>query len=67
MIFGYRPFEHVRDNYEKMSHIARLTENPMVPPSDHPHLREIIQLCLQIDPTRRPTAEQLLQHQFFKC
>ncbi|CAF4550556.1 unnamed protein product, partial [Rotaria magnacalcarata] len=31
MIFGYRPFEHVQDNYDKMSHIARLTQNPIIP------------------------------------
>ncbi len=65
MVFGYRPFEHVRDNYDKMSHIARLKHNPVIPPTNNPHLRDVLQQCLQINPTRRPTAQQILQHAFF--
>jgi serine/threonine protein kinase len=65
MVFGYRPFEHVYDNFDKMSHIARLTQNPIIPPTNNPHLREILQQCLQINPAQRPSAQQLLQHPFF--
>ena len=65
MVFGYRPFEHVRDNFDKMSHIARLTQNPVIPSTNNPHLRDILQLCLQINPAQRPNAQQLLQHPFF--
>jgi serine/threonine protein kinase len=65
MMFGYRPFEHIRDNYDKMSYIARLTQNPIIPPTTNPHLYDVLQRCLQIDPARRPNAEQLLQHSFF--
>jgi len=65
MIFGYRPFEHVRDNFDKMSHIARLTQNPIIPPINNPHIRDILQQCLQINPAHRPTAQELLQHPFF--
>lgn len=65
MIFGYRPFEHIRDNFDKMSHIARLTNNPVIPSLNNPHLHDVIQQCLQINPSRRPTAQQILQHPFF--
>ncbi|CAF3968369.1 unnamed protein product [Rotaria sordida] len=65
MVFGYRPFEHVQDNYDKMSYIARLTQNPIIPYTTNNHLREVLQQCLQINPILRPTAEQLLQHPFF--
>jgi serine/threonine protein kinase len=46
MVFGYRPFEHIQDNFEKMSHIARLTQNPVIPPTNNPHLRDVLQQCL---------------------
>jgi serine/threonine protein kinase len=65
MVFGYRPFEHVQDNYDKMSHIARLTQNPIIPSTTNPHLCDVLQQCLQINATHRPSAEQLLQHPFF--
>ncbi|CAF1938827.1 unnamed protein product [Rotaria magnacalcarata] len=65
MIFGYRPFEHIHDNFDKMTHIARLTDTPIIPPINNPHVRDIIQQCLQINPARRPTAQQILQHPFF--
>lgn len=65
MIFGYRPFEHVQDNFDKMSYIARLTQNPIIPATTNPHVRDVLQQCLQINPARRPTADQLLQHSFF--
>lgn len=29
-------------------------------------LREVVQLCLQIEPERRPSAEQLLNHPWFQ-
>ncbi|CAF4579119.1 unnamed protein product, partial [Rotaria sp. Silwood2] len=65
MIFGYRPFEHVQDNYDKMSYIARLAQNPIIPPITNNNLRDALQQCLQINPIHRPSAEQLLQHPFF--
>jgi serine/threonine protein kinase len=65
MVFGYRPFEHVEDNFDKMSHIARLKQDPVIPSTNNPHLRDILQQCLQINSARRPTAQQLLQHPFF--
>ena len=65
MVFGYRPFEHVHDNFDKMSHIAKLTQNPVIPSTDNPHLQDILQQCLQINPARRPNAYELLQHPFF--
>ena len=65
MSFGYRPFEHIHDNYEKMSFIARLTQSPLIPWTNNPHLRDVLQQCLQINPLLRPTADQLLQHSFF--
>lgn len=65
MTFGYRPFEHVRDNYDKMSHIARLADNPAIPPLANAHLSDLIEQCLQINPSDRPSAEELLQHPFF--
>ena len=65
MTFGYRPFEHVRDNYDKMSHIARLTDNPNIPSLSNSYLSDLIEQCLQINPLDRPTADELLQHPFF--
>ena len=65
MTYGYRPFEHILDNYEKMSYISQLTQTPPIPPNGNVHVRDIIQQCLQIQPDNRPHAEQLLQHAFF--
>ena len=65
MIFGYRPFEHVQDNYDKMSYIARLKHTPTIPPTPNPYLRDVLKQCLQVNPVRRPSADQLLQHPFF--
>jgi len=65
MIFGYRPFEHIQDNYDKMSFIARLTQNPIIPPTNNPHVHDVLQRCLQINSTHRPNADQLLKHSFF--
>ncbi|CAF2400338.1 unnamed protein product [Rotaria sp. Silwood2] len=65
MVFGYRPFEHVHDNFDKMSHIAQLVENPVIPPINNPHLRDILQQCLQINLEQRPSAQKILQHPFF--
>ena len=64
MVFGYRPFEHVHDNYDKMFHIARLRQNPVIPPTNNPHLRDDLQQCLQVIPAQRPSAQQILQHPF---
>ena len=64
MIFGYRPFEHIHDNYDKMSYIARLRQNPIIPPTSSKHLHDVLQQCLQINPARRPNTEQLLRHPF---
>ncbi|CAF1099120.1 unnamed protein product [Didymodactylos carnosus] len=64
MVFGYRPFEHIQDNFEKMTHIANMAQNIHIPPTNNPHLADILQRCLQMNPLRRPTAEQILQHQF---
>ena len=65
MNFGYRPFEHIQDNYDKMSFIAQLTHNPTIPSTTNPHLRDALQQCLQINPIYRPNADQLLHHSFF--
>ena len=65
MTFGYRPFEHVPNSYKKMSHIARLTHDPVIPPTSNPYLRDVLEQCLQINPHARPTAEHLLKHSFF--
>jgi serine/threonine protein kinase len=65
MIFGYRPFEHIQDNFDKMSFIARLTQNPIIPPTNNPHVHDVLQRCLQINSTHRPNADQLLKHSFF--
>ncbi|CAF1583532.1 unnamed protein product [Adineta ricciae] len=64
MVFGYRPFEHIQDNFDKMSYIARLTQNPVIPSTNNPHLRDVLHQCLQINPMDRPSAQQLLQHPF---
>ena len=64
MIFGYRPFEHVHDNFDKMLHIAQLKQDLVIPSTNNPDLRDILQQCLQINPARRSSAKELLQHPF---
>ena len=65
MIFGYRPFEHIRDNIDKMKHIAHLDENLKIPFLIDADLSDILEKCLQVNPRNRPSADELLQHPFF--
>eukprot|EP00180_Rhodochaete_pulchella_P004579 Plantae.Rhodophyta-Rhodochaete_pulchella.ctg8832.p1 GENE.Plantae.Rhodophyta-Rhodochaete_pulchella.ctg8832~~Plantae.Rhodophyta-Rhodochaete_pulchella.ctg8832.p1 ORF type:complete len:568 (-),score=84.84 Plantae.Rhodophyta-Rhodochaete_pulchella.ctg8832:2410-4083(-) len=58
--------------YPPMKVLLLTLQNP--PPTLDPQaderysklFKEVLELCLQKDPKKRPTAEQLLQHRFFK-
>lgn len=48
-------------------YIANLQEIPPLPDSLSPEAREFILACLQIDPSMRPSASELLTYSFVPC
>ncbi|KAG6837875.1 hypothetical protein H0H93_013028 [Arthromyces matolae] len=61
---GKKPWSHLDNEWAVMFHIGVATQHPPLPEPDQ--LTEVginfIKQCLIIDPMRRPTAAELLQH-----
>jgi serine/threonine protein kinase len=65
MITGALPFSEYANPMTAMYQIASGKSPPIshdIPAS--PFLREFVSLCCAVDPTERPTVEELLQHSF---
>ena len=64
MTTGSSPWSHIRDPTAVMFHVASSAELPQIPDSLSETGREFLRLCFQRDPSRRPSAAELLLHPF---
>ncbi|CAD8137875.1 unnamed protein product [Paramecium octaurelia] len=67
MATGLPPFSELKDAIAIMVRIGKSTKPPPIPPqlvSDES--RHFLSLCLQVDPKKRATVDQLLNHSFLK-
>ena len=58
------PVDEFPSAWAAMLHIVESAEGPTVPPLAGPAAVEFLRQCWQRDPHRRPTAEELLRHDF---
>lgn len=64
MATGHPPWSHIRDPTAVMFHVASSNELPIIPEGLSDTGKDFLRLCFQRDPSKRPTAEQLLMHPF---
>eukprot|EP00796_Vickermania_ingenoplastis_P005714 gene5714-4077_t len=66
---GQPPFSHLEQaqGVGIMRYLTELTSAPDIAPllTHHPLLYDFVKQCLQLDPTMRPTADQLVEHELF--
>lgn len=62
MVYGHTPFSHLRTIYQKLSAIPDATKPIAFPPTRNPYMVDVLQRCLQRQPTRRLSIPELLEH-----
>ncbi|XP_049849211.1 probable myosin light chain kinase DDB_G0279831 [Schistocerca gregaria] len=66
MVYGYAPFEHVKNFAKKLIAISGGDGSTIeFPKISNVHLVQIMESCLKRNPADRPTISELLQHEFF--
>merc|ERR1711879_64769 len=66
MVYNKTPFASVRGIAQKMQRIVSEAYKIDFPPIDNEHVVDVMNLCLQRDPKKRPTTKELLQHPFLQ-
>lgn len=64
MASGKPPWSHIREPTAVLFHIAAKEEIPQIPDSLSEEGKDFLRRCFQRDPSKRPTAAELLQHAF---
>ncbi|QDZ25357.1 mitogen-activated protein kinase [Chloropicon primus] len=64
MLTGKHPWKEYDNTWTAMFQIAKSESGPGLPKNISKDAREFLQLCFQLDPTKRPTALDLLGTQF---
>ncbi|XP_045107535.1 dual specificity protein kinase TTK-like [Portunus trituberculatus] len=61
-VHGRTPFQHITNVITKLATISNPNTVITIPPTKHPHLDDVLRACLQHDPLKRPSIEELLAH-----
>lgn len=64
MATGQPPWSNIRDPTAVMFHVASSNDLPQIPDALSDVGKDFLRLCLQRDPAKRPSAEELLAHSF---
>ncbi|XP_041354067.1 dual specificity protein kinase TTK-like [Gigantopelta aegis] len=66
MVYGKTPFQDIRNCWSKLSAIKDPKHVIQLPPIQDENLLDVLQRCLNRDPTKRPSATELLSHAYLK-
>jgi serine/threonine protein kinase len=66
LLVGRPPWSQFRDRMAAMFHIANTNKPPEIPPNFSQECRSFMSVCLQLEPAKRPNADELLAHPWFK-
>jgi serine/threonine-protein kinase TTK/MPS1 len=62
MVHGQTPFKHLKTIHQKLLAIPNPNHKIKFPPLRNVHLQDVLQRCLEREPSRRPTIPELMQH-----
>jgi serine/threonine protein kinase len=66
LLVGRPPWSQFKDRMAAMFHIANTNKPPDIPLNFTPECRNFMTVCLQLEPGKRPNADELLAHPWFK-
>jgi serine/threonine protein kinase len=66
LLVGRPPWSQFKDRMAAMFHIANTNKPPDIPLNFSPECRNFMTVCLQLEPGKRPNADELLAHPWFK-
>ena len=64
MVYGFAPFASIQGEIPKLQAIVNPKHEIPFPPVSNTRLMEVMKSCLLRDPSRRPTIQALLEHDF---
>lgn len=64
LVYGRTPFQHISSPLEKLSAISNPDTKISFPEIENKNLMDVMQLCLQFQPHKRPSIEELLRHPY---
>lgn len=66
LVYGRTPFQHITNPLQKLAAISNANTRIDFPDNKNKHLLDVMRLCLQYDPQKRPSMEELLDHPLLK-
>ncbi|XP_047736086.1 dual specificity protein kinase TTK isoform X2 [Hyalella azteca] len=64
LVYGKTPFQHITNTWQKLQAISNPDTIIQFPPCDDKNLLDVMRSCLQYQPYKRPTIQQLLEHPY---
>eukprot|EP00850_Spirogloea_muscicola_P008326 SM000044S15973 [mRNA] locus=s44:300793:305193:+ [translate_table: standard] len=64
MLTGMHPWPEIDNTWSAIFQIAKTQTGPPIPPNCSSEAKDFLSLCFKLDPTKRPTASELLAHPF---
>ena len=64
MVYGYAPLGRIKQLVHKIRALSDPNHVIQLEPHPNHHLMQVMRLCLQRDPRKRPSIEELLSHPF---